>query len=229
MEIRENIKKQINEVLLNYIEKNVFPVYNQNDGGHGIGHIYDVINRSFDLLDNLNLGMDRDIVFTIAAYHDIGRIINDEEHEKESAKIFLDDQFIASFYDNEKRKMMAEAIEDHRASIKYEPRSDYGKLVSSADRNHDVIKPLIRTYQYRLKHNPDSSLEEKIKESYDVLKVKFGEKGYAEKVWYDDGVYKKYLADLRNLMNNYEIFTSEYIRVNGINKDDCNLKKIKKN
>lgn len=44
---------------------------------------------------------------------------------------------------------MSEAIEDHRASLEYIPRSIYGKIISSADRNTSIEDILKRTYEYR--------------------------------------------------------------------------------
>ncbi len=38
------------------------------------------------------------------------------------------------FFDDEQRIIIKEAIEDYRATLEYEPRSDYGKIISSADR-----------------------------------------------------------------------------------------------
>jgi uncharacterized protein len=216
MKLNEDIVKKVNKTILEYIERNVFPMYTMEDGGHGLDHIFDVINRTFDLLDKLKLDLDQNLAFVIASYHDVGRIVDDGEHEKMSAKIFLEDKFMKIYYTDEERKLISEAIEDHRASIKYEPRSDYGKLVSSADRNHDLIGPIIRTYQYRLKHYPNFTLEEKIKDSYEHLKIKFGENGYAKKVWYDDGVYKQYLIDLRALLDDYDSFRRVYFEANNI-------------
>ena len=42
------------------------------------------------------------------------------------------------FFKEEQRKIIAEAIVDHRASLEYEARSIYGKIVSSADREISV-------------------------------------------------------------------------------------------
>lgn len=228
--MNENVLKEVDKKLIDYIINNIFPMYRDvDDKSHGLEHIYSVINRSFDLLHNLKLNLNHNIVFTIAAYHDIGRIINDEEHEVVSAQMFLEDEFMKNYYKSDILKLISEAIEDHRASIKYEPRSDYGKLVSSADRNHNIIQPLVRTYQYRLKQSPDSPLENKIRESYEVLKNKFGKNGYAENVWFDDGVYKQYLVDLRLLMENYDEFRKRYIEVNLIDENNLStLKKTKK-
>ena len=75
------------------------------------------------------------------------------------------DEFIKEKFTATERKIMVEAVYDHRASLEYEPRSIYGKIVSSADRNIDIETPLKRTYAYRLKHFPKATLDEIIEES----------------------------------------------------------------
>ena len=48
---------------------------------------------------------------------------------------------------------MSEAVEDHRSSLENDPRSIYGKIVSSADRNTSVEVTLKRCYSYNKKQN----------------------------------------------------------------------------
>ena len=80
----------INKELKYYIEKNIFKEYSKNEEAHGLNHIKYVIKRS------LNLSKDKDIdinmVYTIAAYHDIGHHIDAKNHEVVSAKILLKDE-----------------------------------------------------------------------------------------------------------------------------------------
>ena len=45
---------------------------------------------------------------------------------------------------------LKEAIEDHRVSLEYEPRSDYGKIISSADRTTSIDSVLQRTHSYTI-------------------------------------------------------------------------------
>ena len=49
---------------------------------------------------------------------------------------------------------LKEYIEDHRASSNHEPRSIYGKIVSTADRNITIESCLSRSYFYSKKLNP---------------------------------------------------------------------------
>ena len=82
---------RVNKELINYIEKNVFPVYEKDNSGHGMDHIEYVIRRSLKFVnqfDSINL----DMVYIIAAYHDLGHHIDKKNHEKnikEEITIFL--------------------------------------------------------------------------------------------------------------------------------------------
>lgn len=210
---------KINEELKKYIEENIFPKYNNNDKGHGIEHIKYVIDRSFKFakrFDNLNL----DMIYTIASYHDVGHSIDAKKHEEVSAKILLYDMELRKYFNEQDIIVMCEAIEDHRASLEYEPRSIYGKIVSSADRNINIEVLIRRTYEYRKKHSVNSSLKQIIDESYEHLVDKFGKKGYAtEKMYFEDLDYKIFLEDLGNLLENRSDFDKKYIQINNLEKE----------
>ncbi|MBR6137078.1 MAG: HD domain-containing protein [Bacilli bacterium] len=212
---------KINEELKTYIEENVFPEYNKNESGHGIKHIKDVIKRSFELVEENNLDVNMDLVYVIAAYHDIGHHIDSKTHEIISANIMSKDKTLSNFFNKEELKIIKEAIEDHRASAKENPRSIYGRIVSSADRNNKVEDCLRRTYTYGKKLNPEATDEELYLRAYDVLQNKFGENGYA-KFYFKDSQYEKFLKELRELLKDKDKYIStqrEYIN---------NLKKEKK-
>ena len=189
----------MNKELKEYIESNVFPEYSKNESGHGLGHIKYVIDRSFELVKENNLDVNLDIVYTVAAYHDIGHHIDSKIHEIISADIMSKDKNLSKYFNKEELKIIKEAIEDHRASSKDEPRTIYGKIVSSADRNNTIEDCLRRTYTYGLKLNPDATDEELFLRAHDVLSKKFGEGGYA-KFYFKDKQYEKFLKDIRKLL-----------------------------
>ncbi len=207
---------KINKALKEYIEKNIFPSYEKNDIGHNLEHIKYVIDRSLmfaSKVENINY----DMVYTIASYHDIGHYIDAKNHEKVSADILLKDENLKKFFTEDEIKIMSEAVYDHRASLEGEPRSVYGKIVSSADRNVLVETPLKRTYAYRVNHSPDATLDEVIAESRAHILNKFGKKGYATtKMYFEDLDYKKFLEDITALAENEEEFRKKYLEVNGL-------------
>ena len=153
----------INKELKEYIENNIFPEYSKNDEGHNLDHIKYVIERSLKFAKTVQ-DINIDMVYTIAAYHDIGHHIDKKTHEKISSEMLLKDDMLKQFFSKEEIKIMADAVYDHRASMKGKPRTIYGEIVSSADRNVDITSPLKRTYSYRKKENPNAPLDEIIQE-----------------------------------------------------------------
>lgn len=75
---------------MNYIENVIFKEYEKNEEGHGINHIKYVIKRSMNIAENLE-NINKEMVYTVAAYHDIGHHIDAKNHEKVSAEILVND------------------------------------------------------------------------------------------------------------------------------------------
>ena len=206
----------INQELKKYIEENIIPTYEKNDKAHNLEHINYVTNRSLKFADNIK-DINYDMVYTIASYHDIAHHIDTKNHEKVSSEILMNDTNLKEFFNEEQIKIMAEAVYDHRASLETEPRSIYGKIISSADRNTNIDNILRRTYQYRIKHNPEYSLKEIIEESKQHIIDKFGPKGYAvEKMYFEDIEYKKFLNDVKTLIEDNDLFIKRYKEVNNL-------------
>ena len=124
------------------------------------------------------------------------------------------DENLKQFFTDEELIVIKDAIEDHRASSKEDPRSIYGKIVSSADRNNTVEACLRRTYTYGKRLDPNATDEELFLRAYDVLTKKFGEGGYA-KFYFKDRVYEEFLKELRKLLSDKENYIEtqrEYIK-----------------
>jgi len=204
---------KINKELQQYIENNIFPEYKKNEKAHNINHIKHVIDRSFELVKENKLDVNYDMVYVIAAYHDIGHHIDSKTHEIISADIMSKDKELKKYFNKEELKTIKEAIEDHRASAKDAPRSIYGRIVSSADRNNRVEDCLLRTYTYGLKLDPKATDEELFLRAYDVLTNKFGENGYA-KFYFKDTNYENFLKEIRELLKDKDKYINtqrEYI------------------
>lgn len=195
---------KINDEIQKHIENNVFPEYQKNEPAHNLSHIKYVIDRSFKFAQTVP-NINYDIVYVVAAYHDIGHHIDPKKHELVSAEIMQKDQELKKFFSEDELKIIKEAIEDHRASSDHEPRSIYGKIVSTADRNNSVNSCLERSYFYGKKLHPEYSDDELFNRAYEHLKQKFGENGYA-KFFFKDEEYEKFLTDIRKLLSNKEKF-----------------------
>lgn len=184
----------MNENLKNYIEDNILPQYINYDKAHQRDHIETVIEESLNLADHF--GVDMDMAYAIAAYHDLGISEGRETHHLTSAKRLLADKELTKWFSDEQLKIMAEAIEDHRASSKHEPRSIYGKIVAEADRNIDTEIVLRRIIQYGISHFPDLNKEEQYTRMLGHLHEKYAEGGYI-KLWIPESRNAKKLAELR--------------------------------
>lgn len=196
---------QIKPEVIEYIETEILPQYN-GIGGHTDEHIRQVIERSLNFYKQapeLNI----DMVYIIAAYHDLGRLIDNETHNIESAKLLRKDKFIKEHFADEEINIMAEAVEDHRASLGREPRSTYGKLVSSADRNTSLKQTLSRAYDYNKHLNPTAAEDETIETVRKHLRKKYSPDGYAAKTMYfKDPDFTNVLVETEEITRDPETF-----------------------
>ena len=194
-----------------YLDENILTKYDDNVGGHGVEHIKYVIERSFEIVDEFKLDVDLNIVYTVAMFHDIGYMENPEEHHIVSANMFLEDNVVKEYFSFEEINIIYEAIIDHRASLEYDARSIYGKIVSSADREIDVDRLLTRSLSYAYDKYKDEDGEigvdvyTIIDDSYNKISKKYGAGGYA-KIFYEDKKYKEFINKIRFLTDNKEKF-----------------------
>ena len=194
----------MNKDLVNYIENEIFPLYSKNEEGHGLKHINKVIEKSLKFAKNYDVNID--MIYTIAAYHDLGHHIDRKRHEIISAQIFMEDKNMKKWFSDEQRKIIKEAIEDHRASSKSNPRSRYGKIISTADRTIISINDtILRTYSYGKRNYKGITQEEQIQRVYEHLKDKYGEKGYA-KIYLEDKEFDESLKKLREALKDKKEF-----------------------
>lgn len=201
----------MNKELVQYIENGIFPLYNRNEEGHGINHIKTVIKRSLELAKDYDV--DLDMVYTIASYHDLGHYIDRKTHEIISAEIFMKDEKIRQWFTDEQRSIIKEAIEDHRASSNHEPRTIYGKIISTADRTIiDIDNTIKRSYSYGKRNYIGLTEEEQIERVYQHLTEKYGENGYA-KVYLEDKEFEDALDKLRQALSNKEEFIKRVKKV----------------
>lgn len=118
----------------------------------------------------------------------------------------MNDEKMKDFFTEEQRIIIKEAIEDHRASCNHEPRSIYGKIVSTADRTIvDINDAIKRAYSYSQKHYENLLRDEHIERVYDHLSEKYGKGGYA-KSYLEDEEFDNALKELREALSNKEDF-----------------------
>ena len=135
--------------IIDYVEKEIIPRYASFDKAHQENHVRMVIDQSLKLAE-YTPSINTDMVYIIAAYHDLGLINGRANHHKDSRKILEADEFIKSHFNQEQIQIMGEAVEDHRASNSYKPRNEYGLIVAEADRFIEPETIIRRTIQYGL-------------------------------------------------------------------------------
>jgi uncharacterized protein len=187
----------MNSRLVEYIEREIIPLYLSFDKAHQTEHVDEVIKRSLELAEHYDVNID--MVYTIAAYHDTGLTAGRERHHKVSAEILAADKFIREHFTPEQIVVMQQAVEDHRASSDHEPRTIYGRIVAEADR---LIVPqtiIRRTVQYGLAHYPTLTGEEHFARCIEHLTEKYGEGGYL-KLWIPHSENARQLEALRQII-----------------------------
>ena len=168
------------EDLQSYIESEIIPRYTAFDEAHRVDHARTVIEQSLKLSEYYDV--DRNMVYTTAAYHDTGLIEGRERHHLVSGRIIREDTNLRKWFSEGQIETMAQAAEDHRASSDHEPRSIYGRIVAEADRIIDGETIVRRTIQYGLSHYPELDREGHWERMCSHLKEKYDYGGYL-KLW----------------------------------------------
>ena len=132
--------------LIDYIETEILPRYDAFDKAHNRTHAHTVISQSLKLAQHYDVSPA--MVYTIAAFHDTGLAEGREQHHTASARIIREDKRLKELFTDKEIEIMADAVEDHRASCSKPPRTIYGKIVAEADRIIDSHTIMARTIQY---------------------------------------------------------------------------------
>lgn len=207
-----------------YLHEDIVPRYSSFDMAHREDHALTVIGQVMKLLDTMpeefiigerlvrRQDIDRNILLTAAACHDLGLVNGRERHHLDSGEIIRSDGNLRKWFSEEAIETIAQAAEDHRASGKSAPRSIYGMLVAEADRVIEGETIIRRTLQYGLEHYPTLDRSGHIKRAIDHLHEKYGRDGYL-KLWipWSDNAVR--LSELQDLMEDPEGIRSETGRI----------------
>ena len=180
-----------------FVETQIVPKYAEFDRAHNMEHVTRVIRSSLDLVKIT--GADINMVYTIAAYHDLGMSGHRADHHIRGGKILERDARLKKWFSPEQIKIMKEAVEDHRASASRAPRSIYGKIVAEADRDIEPQVVIRRTIQFGFGHYPELDKEGHWKRFLEHMNNKYSKDGYL-KLWIPGSPNAKKLSELRNLI-----------------------------
>ena len=187
--------------LKEYIEQHILTRYEAFDKAHNLTHVADVIERSMTLAKQYDV--DADMVYAIAAYHDLGLCEGRERHHIVSGEIVARDSMLLRWFTPEQISIIKEAVEDHRASNEQAPRSIYGCIVAEADRLIDTDITLRRTVQYGPKHLTSNDREVHYERFLHHLQEKYAEGGYL-RLWLPHSDNRVRLDELRSVIANRE-------------------------
>lgn len=196
--------------LVEFIETQILPRYAVFDRAHNLEHVTRVIRNSLELVKST--GADINMVYTIAAYHDLGMSGHRADHHLRGGKILAADARLKKWFSPEQLKIMKEAVEDHRASASRAPRSIYGKIVAEADRDIDSDTVFRRTIQFGLSNYPELDREGHWKRFQEHMQSKYSKDGYI-KLWIPNSPNAQRLNALRNIIAQPEQLRKEFERL----------------
>ena len=196
--------------LVEFIETKILPQYAAFDAAHNMEHVTRVIRHSLELVKTT--GADINMVYTIAAYHDLGMSGPRAVHHITGGKILASDARLRKWFSAEQIQVMREAVEDHRASASHTPRSIYGKIVAEADRDLDVGIVIRRTIQFGLANYPELDHEGQWKRFKEHMDNKYSKEGYI-RLWIPNSPNARRLNDLRNLIAQPAELRKEFERI----------------
>ena len=201
------MKQQVSLEIMEFVERQILPRYNAFGESHGLRHVTRVIKNSLRLADVT--GADIDMVYVIAAYHDLGMEGPRAIHHLTSGKILMADARLQKWFNADQLKVMKEAVEDHRASSSRQPRSIYGKIVAEADRDIDVHEIFLRAIQYGKENDPDKTVEEHWERFAQHMDEKYSNNGYI-KLWIPNSPNEKALKELRNIIEDKKLLRKAF-------------------
>ena len=183
--------------LVEFVETNILPQYAQFDSAHNMEHVTRVIRNALDLVRQT--GADINMVYVIAAYHDLGMSGPRAIHHITGGKILASDARLKKWFSAEQINIMKEAVEDHRASASHAPRSLYGKIIAEADR--DIIPDVVfsRTIAFGLANYPQLDYEQQWQRFREHMEQKYSAEGYI-RLWIPGSPNEKRLAELRAII-----------------------------
>lgn len=180
-EIPELKLKPVSPEIIDYVEREIIPRYAAFDKAHRENHVRMVIEESLKLAEHTP-SINSDMVYVIAAFHDLGLVNGRENHHRDSRKILEADEFVKSYFTRKQIVTMGRAVEDHRASNQKKPRNGNGLLVAEADRFIDPETIIRRTIQYGLANYSQLERAGHYQRTIEHLHEKYGPKGYLH-VW----------------------------------------------
>ena len=200
----------VNLEIMQFVEQQILPRYTAFGKSHGLTHVQHVINNSLELARSL--GVDVNMSYVIAAYHDLGMAGPRAIHHLTGGKILATDARLRKWFSPQQIVIMKEAVEDHRASTSHTPRSIYGKIVADADRDLDPETVFTRCIEYGFEHYPELDKEEQWQRFCQHMEDKYSVHGYV-KLWIPGSANEKRLKRVRDIIDNKSMLRETVERI----------------
>ena len=195
---------------MEFVETQILPKYTEFGESHGLRHVNRVIKNSLELARIT--GADINMVYVVAAYHDLGMSGPRAIHHITSGKILMADARLKRWFSQDQIKIMKEAVEDHRASSSRQPRSIYGKIVAEADRDIDTHEIFLRAILYAKENNPGKDKEQIWELFAHHMDEKYSVHGYI-KLWIPNSPNEKELKMLRDIIEDKALLKQEFDKI----------------
>lgn len=202
--------QQLNLDIMEYVERFILPRYTEFGKSHGLSHVLRVIKNSLELVRFT--GADINMVYVVAAYHDLGMKGPRAVHHITSGKILASDARLKKWFSPERIVVMKEAVEDHRASASRQPRSIYGKIVAEADRDLETDVVFRRAIQFGLEKYPDVDQEQHWERFYGHMLEKYSVNGYI-KLWIPNSPNRMKLREIQAIIENKRLLKEWFERI----------------
>ena len=202
-------KIPVNLELMQFVEQQILPRYNRFDKAHNLAHVERVIRRALEI--GQKLGVDMDMVYLCAAYHDLGLEGPRAIHHLTGGKILAADARLGRWFSGEQIRTMREAVEDHRASASHSPRNIYGKIIAEADRDLEPEVVFQRTVAFALEKYPGKSKEEHWERFVRHLQEKYSSSGYI-RLWIPGSKNEEHLKEIRHFIESPGLLRAAFER-----------------
>lgn len=210
------MKQQVSLDIMQFVETQILPRYTAFGESHGLRHVNRVIKNALKLAHIT--GADIDMVYVIAAYHDLGMSGPRAIHHITGGKILMADNRLRRWFSKEQIAIMKEAVEDHRASSSRQPRSIYGKIVAEADRDIEAHEIFRRAILYAKENNPNVDKEQLWELFANHMDEKYSVHGYI-KLWIPNSPNERELKILRETIEDKAQLRQEFENI--LLETDC--------
>lgn len=210
------MKQQVSLDIMQFVETQILPRYTAFGESHGLRHVNRVIKNALKLAHIT--GADIDMVYVIAAYHDLGMSGPRAIHHITGGKILMTDNRLKRWFSKEQIAIMKEAVEDHRASSSRQPRSIYGKIVAEADRDIEAHEIFRRAILYAKENNPNVDKEQLWELFANHMDEKYSVHGYI-KLWIPNSPNERELKLLRETIEDKAQLRQEFENI--LLETDC--------